>query len=77
MKCLEGDDHKHNYGVLQHSVVNLYFAVYLAGSQNKHTSRDTVTPVCNILVLAQKRLHSFQILSQNINVQYALSTLTF
>jgi len=45
------------------------------GSQTKHTARDTVTPVCNVRLLAQKKPLSLQILSQNINTQYALATL--
>jgi len=45
------------------------------GSQNKHTGRDPVTPVCNVLLFAQTKPRNLQILSQNINTQYALSTL--
>jgi len=45
------------------------------GSQNKHTARDTVTPVCNVLLLTQNKTRKLQILSQNIKTKYPLSPL--
>ena len=56
-------------------MVNLYFVVFYVGSQNEHRARDTVNPVCNVLLLAQKKPRNLQTLSQNINTQYAISTL--
>jgi hypothetical protein len=55
MKCLEGANYKHNY-----RFSNTVWLIYILWCfkwevRKKSTAGDTLTPVCNVLLLAQKK----------------------